>query len=592
MPKERVRRRLAAILAADVVGYSRLMRADEVGTLARIKDLRGEVLDPKVAEYNGRIVKTMGDGFLIEFPSAVDAVQHALDVQVEMARRNSGIPDGRRMELRIGVNIGDVIVEGEDIYGDSVNVAARLEGLAEPGCVYVSGTVFDHVRDKLDLGFDDLGAQKVKNIAEPIRVYRARAAGDASAKTSAAVEREQPHRLPDAHAIAVLPFENMSGDPEQEYFADGLTEDIITALSLWRSFPVIARNSTFTYKGKAVRVQQVAEALGARYVLEGGVRKAGGKVRVTAQLIDASTGHHLWARKFDRDLEDIFAVQDEITERIAMTVVPELEKIETRRSAAKQPRNLDAWDCYLRGLSFLHQSTRDGNVRAREMFDRALALDPTYGPAYSGVSYILNRDLLLNYAENFEDTAAKCLEAAERAVSLDETSPTARLALVRAFLWCGQHDPAIEEANRALELNHYDTLAQCWLGAALIFAERPAEGILILEAALEFAPRDSRRNIYMATHLALAYLTTGRPDKGLELARVAARPRSDFIEALFVLAAILAHMGKMKEARAVLDRIAAAGLGAVEGLSSWKRYRYPEPLELVLDGLRKAGMPE
>jgi adenylate cyclase len=406
------------------------------------------------------------------------------------------------------------------------------------------------------------------------------------------MEREQPPRFPDTHAIAVLPFENMSGDPEQEYFADGLTEDIITALSLWRSFPVIARNSTFSFKGKAVRVQQVAEALGARYVLEGGVRKAGGKVRVTAQLIDARTGHHVWARKFDRSLEDIFAVQDEITQHIAMTVVPELEKIETKRSVAKQPRNLDAWDCYLRGLSFLHESTRDGNVRAREMFDRALVLDPAYGPAYSGVSYILNRDLLLNYVDSYEDTAARCLEAAERAVSLDEASSITRLALVRALLWCGQHDAAIEEANRALELNQYDALAHAWLGAALLFAGQAAEGVPKLAAALELAPHDSRKNVYMGTHLAAAYLTTGRPDQALELARAAARPRSNFIEAPLILASILAHLGNEKEARAVLDRIATAGLSAVERLSSWKRYRYPETMELVLDGLRKAGMPE
>ena len=278
-------------------------------------------------------------------------------------------------------------------------------------------------------------------------------------------------------AVAVLPFVNLSGDPEQEYFADGLTEDIITALSLWRSFPVIARNSTFTYKGKAVRVQQVADDLGARYVLEGGVRKAGGKVRITAQLIDAQSGHHVWAQKFDRDLEDIFAVQDEITERIAMTVVPELERLETRRSAAKPPRNLDTWDCYLRGLSFLYSLTKDGNVKAREMFERALEQDPDYGPAYTGMSYLLNRDLLLDNADSFDDTAAKSLEAAQRAVALDDASSLARTTLVRALLWFDQHDAAINEAKRARELNPFDAQAHLWVGTSLTFAGRYEEGI-------------------------------------------------------------------------------------------------------------------
>ncbi len=387
----------------------------------------------------------------------------------------------------------------------------------------------------------------------------------------------------------------MSGDPEQEYFADGLTEDIITALSLSRSFPVISRNSTFTYKGKAVRVQQVADELGARYVLEGGVRKAGRKVRITAQLIDAKSGHHVWAQKFDRDLEDIFAVQDEITERIAATVVPELEKIETKRSAAKQPRNLDAWDCYLRGLSFLYGSTKDGNVRAREMFERAFELDPTYGPAYTGMAYVLNRDLLIDNATSFDDTAARCLDAAERAVALDEASSIARTALVRALLWFDQYDTAIEEANRALELNPFDTQAHIWIGTALIFAGQPEEGISQLETALELALSDPRTYIFI-TVLALAYLTTGQLDRALERARVAARvaaqSQSDFIEAPLALASVLAHLGKEKEARATLDRIDVANLGSVERRAFWRRYKYPETKELVLEGLRKAGLPE
>ena len=586
MAEERVERKLAAILAADVAGYSRLMGENETGTRARFNAHLRELIEPAIASHRGRIVKTTGDALLVEFASVVDAVQCAVDIQKGMAERNADEPDDRRIVFRIGVNLGDVIIEGDDIHGDGVNVAARLEALADPGGVCVSGKVFEEVSAKLDIGFDDLGPQDVKNIAQPVRAYMV--APDAASDGQAATQAESILRMP---SIAVLPFENMSGDPEQEYFADGLTEDIITALSLWRSFPVIARNSTFTYKGKAVRVQQVADELGARYVLEGGVRKAGGKVRITAQLIDAKSGHHVWAQKIDRDLEDIFAVQDEITERIAATVVPELEKIETKRSAAKQPRNLDAWDCYLRGLSFLYGSTKDGNVRAREMFERALELDPAYSPAFTGMAYILNRDLLLDNAKSFDDTAARCLDAAERAVALDETSSIARTALVRALNWFDQYDTAIEEAKRAVDLNPYDVQAHFWVGVSLVFGGRQEEGISQLETALKFAPPDPRI-YFFNTILALAYLTTGQLDRALEWARVATHPQSDFIEAPLALASILAHLGEEKEAWAALDRIAVADLGSVARRPFWRRYRSPETKELVLDGLRKAGLPE
>ena len=492
-----------------MVEYNRLMGADEAGTRARFNAHLHELIEPAIANRQGRIVKTTGDALLVEFASIVDAVQCAVEIQKGMADRNTDEPDDRRMDFRIGVNLGDVIIEGDDIHGDGVNVAARLEGLAEPGGVVVSGTVHEHVRGKIDVCFTDLGPQEVKNIAEPVRAYVV--ATDGEDRDTATPHAEFMPRMP---SIAVLPFDNMSGDPDQEYFADGLTEDIITALSMCRSFPVISRNSTFTYKGKSVRVQQVADEVGARYVLEGGVRKAGGKVRITAQLIDGDSGHHIWAQKFDRDLEDIFAVQDEITERIAATVMPELEKIETKRSAAKQPRNLDAWDCYLRGLSFLYGSTKDGNVRAREMFERALELDSNYGPAYAGMAYVLNRDILLDSVDAFDDAAARCLDAAERAVALDEVSSGARTALVRALLWFDQYDTAIEEAQKAVQLNPFDAHAHIWVGTALVFAGRWEEGIPQLETALEFAPSDPRTYIF-TTVLSFAYLTIDRLDRSL-----------------------------------------------------------------------------
>jgi len=586
MAEERVQRKLAAILAADVVGYSRLTENDEEGTLARLKLVQEELINPRITEHRGRTVKLMGDGILVEFMSAVDAMRCAIDIQRHVAERNVAIPEGQRIEFRIGVNLGDIVVDGDDILGDGVNVAARLEGLCEPGEVYLSSTIYDHVEGKVAANFDDLGEQNVKNIIKPIRVYRARctrAEKDMQGRVGAALSiRHVP-------SIAVLPFENMSGDPEQEYFADGLTEDIIIALSVWRSFPVIARNSTFTYKGRAVNVQQVARELRAGYVLEGSVRRRGHRVRVTAQLIDAESGNHIWAQKFDRNIEDIFDVQDEITHRIAATVLPELEKVETKRSASKPPRNLDAWDYYHRGLSFLHESTKEGNIRAHKMFERALEQDPNYGPAFTGMAYILNRDLVLDYAKSFDDTVAKCLESAERAIELDESASISRTELVRALLWSGQHDAAIAEAKKAIEQNPYNVLAQFWLGAALAFSGREDEAIPRLEGVLEFAPRDPRNQFFM-THLALAYLSTGQPERALEWARLAAHRHSDFIEAPLVFVSILAHLGSEEAANAALNQIDIADLGSVERRPHWRRYRHPTTKKLVLDGLRKAGL--
>lgn len=581
-------RRLAAILAADVVGYTRLMGADEAGTLQRVTELRQEFLEPLVNKHHGRVVKLIGDGLLVEFASVVDAVTCALAWQIGVAERETAFDKDKRLTFRIGINLGDVIAEDSDIHGDGVNIAARLEGEAEPGGVCLSGDAYRQAKGKVDGEFIDMGERDLKNVAEPVRVYRVAGIG---ADIRTVPETSTLPVAMDKPTIAVLPFSNISGDPDQEYFSDGLTEDIITALARWRSFPVVARNSTFAFKGKAVQVQQIAAEVGARYIIEGGVRRAGGKVRVTVQLIDAETGHHVWAEKLDRDLEDIFAVQDEITQRIAATVAPELEKVETKRSTAKKPRNLDAWDCYLRGLSFLHKSTRQGNDDARRLFERAIELDPTFSPAFTGMSYLLNRDLLLGDFRSFDETAAKCLEAAERAVELDGESSLTRTALVRALLWCGQHDLAIEEAKRAVVLNPYDAIAHLWLGAALSFVGRAEEGIPHFETALDLAPHDPRKAIIM-THLALACLTTGQLDRASELGRVAVRPRTDFVEAPLVLASALAHSGQEAEARTVAAGIAIAGLDAVARRPFWRRYRDPETLEFVLKGLRKVGMSD
>jgi TolB-like protein/class 3 adenylate cyclase len=374
-------RRLAAILAADVAGYSRLMGADEEGTLERLKALRHELVDPKISEHRGRVVKTTGDGMLVEFASVVDAVRCAVEVQQAMPERNTSIAAESRIELRIGINLGDVIVEDDDLYGDGVNIAARIEALADAGGVFVSNTVHDHVRDRLPFVFEDLGEQQVKNITRPVRVYRVRNS-DAAAKSPSATVQPAPLPLPDKPSIAVLPFANMSGDPEQEYFADGMVEEIITALSRIRWLFVIARNSTFTYKGQAVDVKEVGRELGVCYVLEGSVRKGGGRVRITAQLIDALAGTHLWADRFDGSLEDVFDFQDKVALSVAGVIEPALQAAETARSADRPTNDLTAYDLYLRAYAMFYSSGTQ-IPEAIRLLERAIERDPRYGPALS-----------------------------------------------------------------------------------------------------------------------------------------------------------------------------------------------------------------
>jgi adenylate cyclase len=376
-------RRLAAILAADVAGYSRLIGANEEGTLGQLKALRAEIIDPKIVEHHGRIVKTTGDGLLVEFASVVDALRCAAEIQNAMAKGNAEIAAEKRIEFRIGINVGDIVIEDGDIFGDGVNVAARLEGLADPGGISVSARVQEDVAGKLDLTFEDLGEQSLKNIARPVRVYRV---------SNAAVQSPSPVApsalpLPDKPSIAVLPFQNMSGDPEQEYFADGMVEEIITALSRIRWLFVIARNSTFTYKGRSVDVKQVGRELRVRYVLEGSVRKVGQRVRIATQLIDATIGNHVWAERYDRPLADIFAVQDEITERVVGAIEPELYAAEHLRSQRKLPESLDAWECVIRALSCITQSSLAGYNEAEALCRRAITVSPNYGQAHSLLSW-------------------------------------------------------------------------------------------------------------------------------------------------------------------------------------------------------------
>jgi len=422
MAEERVERRLTAILAADVAGYSRLMGADEEGTLAALKTLRREVADPKIKEHRGRIVNTTGDGLLGEFASVVDAVRCAVEVQREMAARNTGVQPERRIDFRIGINLGDIIIDENDIFGDSVNIAARLEALAEPGGIYVSRVVRDQVRDKLAISFEDMGEQQVKNIARPVRAYRALIA-ERTDRPSTLSDRAAPRTLSDRPSIAVLPFNNVSGDPEQEYFVDGITEDIITALSKWRWFLVIARNSTFAYKGKSVDLKEAGRDLGVRYVLEGSMRRAGQRVRISSQLIDIATGTHLWAERYDRDLTDIFAVQDDITSRVVAAIEPALSRAESQRVIAKRPEHMGAWDYCQRGLWYVHKATRTDGTTAYGLFKQALALDPNLADAHLGLARALIVQWDYGSVEDFAPFVREAREAALLALDSENRKP-------------------------------------------------------------------------------------------------------------------------------------------------------------------------
>ena len=584
MAEERVQRRLAAILAADVVGYSRLMGEDEEGTLARLNLLRSELLHPKVSEYGGRIVKTTGDGTLIEFPSAVDAVQHAVDVQQTLFQRNADLPEKERIEIRMGINLGDIIVEGEDIFGEGVNVAARLESLAEPGGICVSSIVHESVRSKLDVPFTDLGLKSLKNIAEPVRVFSV-ALIPVLSKSDETSRSDAIFRRP---AVAVLPFENLSGDPEQEYFADGLTEDIITLLSMWRSFPVIARNSTFAYKGQSPDIREVGKALGARYVIEGSVRKAGNRVRVTAQLINADTGHHVWAERYDRDLEDIFELQDNLTQQIAATVTPELERTEHARAVETKPEDLGAWDYYQRGLALLNEFKPESMALARGKFDEALQLDPNYSRAHTGIVCSYVREMMNQIGQNREAICAKALAMGQRAVELDPSDSEAHHYLSVALIWVREHDQAIAESEKAIQLNPSNHNAYTAQGHQLALAGRPLEGIPYLEKGLRLSPQDSRVPLYYS-FMARCQLVARNYEQAADWARRAVRMRPNVPDFQCLLAACLGHLGHPDQARAALDECERLRPAYYTQPEHWHPFKNRSDLEHVLDGLRKAG---
>jgi TolB-like protein/class 3 adenylate cyclase len=501
MSEGRVERRLAAILAVDVAGYSRLMGEDEEGTLAALRAVRRELGDPKIAEHRGRIVKTTGDGLLVEFASVVDAVRCAVEVQREMIARNAAAPAERRIEFRMGINVGDILIEDGDIFGDGVNIAARLEALAEPGGICLSAAAHEQVRDRLDIAFDDLGEQQVKNITRPVRVFRvalthpaATAPGSPLSRNAGeGAERQRreagegiaaPLPLPDKPSLAVLPFQNMSGDPEQEYFADGMVEEITTAIARLPWLFVIARNSAFTYKGKPVDVKQVAQELGVRYVLEGSVRKAGNRVRITGQLIDTTTGAHIWADRFDGALDDIFGLQDQVASSVAGAIEPKLRQSEIERASRKPAANLTAYDLYLRALAQSYRYTEEGLADAVVLARQALAINPSYAPAAAAIGWCRALQRIQGWGALSDDDIGEACRLARQALEAErDDAETIWQAAYTLFLFTGEAAMAAAALDRALALN--PNAAHAWLARGHIDASRnqPETAIEALERA-------------------------------------------------------------------------------------------------------------
>ncbi len=552
MTGARVERRLAAILAADIAGYSRLMGADEEGTLARLKACRKALVDPKIAEYRGRIVKTTGDGMLVEFGSAVDAVRCAVEVQRGMASSNVDIPESKRIEFRIGIHVGDIIIDENDIFGDGVNIAARLEGIADPGGICISDDAHRQIRGKTEIAYDDMGHQSLKNIAEPMRAWRARPAANAT-PSEVIVDRPAPIlALPEKPSIVVLPFQNMSGDPEQDYFADGMVEDITTGLSRIKWLFVIARNSSFTYKGKAVDVRQVGRELGVRYVLEGGVRKTGNRVRITAQLVEAETARHLWADRFDGALEDVFDLQDQITERVVGIVEPSLQRSEIERSRRKPPENLDAYDLYLRALPHMASVMPADAKIAAGFLDRALELDPNYAAAQALLAWCHEICFMRGGFDETDRIAGLDRARASIASGTDDAASLAVAALVISHL-AKERETAASTIERALSLNPSSAAALFFGAHIYAFNGNPAVVSTHAKRALRLSPFDPFS--YEAHNaLGLAAIQEARYDEAASNFANAVQANTRFSTLYFFQAVALALGGRMEDAKRIVRR--------------------------------------
>jgi adenylate cyclase len=570
-------RRLAAILAADVVGYSRLIGADEDGTLARLRLIRRELIEPQIADHRGRIVKTTGDGILVEFASVVDALGCATDIQARMPDRNAAVLPDKIIQYRIGIHQGDIVVEDGDLFGDGVNVAARLEGLAEPGGICVSARVQEDAAGKLALAFEEMGEQSLKNIVRPLRVYRIRVARPSQNARPALV-------LPDKPSIAVLPFANLSGDPEQEYFADGMVEEIVTALSQIRWLFVIARNSTFTYKGRLLDMKEVGRELGVRYLLEGSVRKASGRVRIAAQLIDAITGAHLWADHFDGDLADVFDLQDQVAASVAGVIEPALQAAEMRRSVARPTTDLSAYDLYLRALAALFPVTREGVIEAQGLLEQAIAIDRHYAPALSWAAHCHLRLVVEGWAEQPEASRRKARDLARQALQVAESDPGILANAAQVLARFGEDIGAmIGLVDRALALN--PSYARGWFVSGLlrVWAGQLDLGIEHVERSLRLSPRARiGSNLFV---IGMAYFFKRQFDEAASKLRSSVQDHPGYPQPYRFLAACYAHMGRLDEARAVVARLRAITPLIVPNQLPWRK---SEHRELLLSGLHLA----
>ncbi len=580
MAEQRVQRRLAAILAADVVGYSALMQRAEEATYAEFERLKRDLIVPSLSRHDGRLIKTTGDGALVEFASPMAAVRCATEIQGHLAEGSGPF------KLRIGLNLGDVIV-GQDgeLYGDGINIAVRLEGIADPGGILISEKVYSEIEGKLDVGFEDRGEQHLKNIAKPVRAYAVRVgAHSALAERLSAVPP-----LPDKPSVAVLPFENMSGDPEQEYFADGMVEEITTALSRFKWLFVIARNSSFTFKGKNVDVKEVGRKLGVRYVLEGSVRKASGKVRITGQLIDASTGAHIWADRFERDLTDVFALQDEVTVAVVSAIEPKLLQTEIAMAVRRRPENLTAYDFYLRAVQQLYLSTRESLTEAIRLAHRALELDPRFGlvAALAGVLHMNN--VVLGYADDPQFDRQEAIRLMRLAFSLDDGDPdTLAWAALTSTFMVGDRESEIEMANRAVALNPNSYVAWICRGWVHRNAGLPEEAIRSFERAIRASPVDPL--LYrLFTGMGMALIELGRFDEAIVAGKKAQRQNSSFPAVNLVLASAFAHLGRDAEAREAAARVLE--LDPAFTISARMDQRRQAHAKLEIEGLRKAGLP-
>jgi TolB-like protein/class 3 adenylate cyclase len=591
--EERIDRRLAAVLAADVAGYSRLMGADEEGTLARLKAVRKTLVDPAIASHRGRIVKTTGDGMLVEFASAVDAARSAFVVQRSMAEQNAALPQHQRIEFRIGIHVGDIMFDENDIFGDGVNIAARLEGIAEPGGICLSDDAYRQVRGKVEMACDDMGPQELKNIAEPMRVWRLRLGGDAAASnpTRPSGQRAKPLALPDKPSIAVLPFENMSGDPEQEYFADGMVEDIITALSRFRLLFVIARNSSFTYKGKPIDVRQVGRELGVRYVLEGSVRRSGNKVRITGQLIDASTGTHLWADHFDGALDDVFELQDRVTTNVVGAIEPRVQQAELERSQLKPTGKLDAYDYYLRALAHIHRQTGADNLEALRLLAEASARDPHFALADALAAYCHAQRLYQGWRDPEGDRAAGmrlALGAVERGGDDGDVLWRAGFCISH---FGGDVDQSRLIVERALSLNGNSAHGVGHSGWIQMYVGGYRTGIERFERAMRLSPVDPILHIFTCG-LCAAHFFLEDFETAARWGREALPHNPNFVTTHRFLAAAYVRVGRIEEARELIRQALAVNPTLRLVHTTEGPFRHTPKLALYTDALRAAGMPE